>query len=327
LEQVTKGQGLLENFLVSLRVPKLLQHEVALLLSGLMFAGMYSIEQNRNTFAQCYYNWGEEAVNAAFNNNNSIKPENQALCIPLSLFSPKPPNKDPSAKMLSSAEANFNRATALNPDYPEAYFLLGKIYELSQDLDKARTQYRLAIQNGSLKARSRLAWLYLIDSKTQSTDTATAILIQGLHDIEQLKKDTEDLEKNIEELRKKSVQDPKRSDQLRAQLIDALDSQLDWYLAIALARSRQKRENEALNYLNDAEVVRKKAEKTNTVSNFFYCIQAEILDKNQRTIKQDIYKIWKFCQDTNFLDPVKDFWRTKTNERLHRHLLKEKQKP
>ncbi|MFQ4137864.1 tetratricopeptide repeat protein [Nodosilinea sp. PGN35] len=61
----------------------------------------------------------------------------------------------------ASAQNNFQQALSLKPDYPEAQFNLGVMYEEYQQTDRARTEYLKAVQAGYLPAYNNLAHLYL----------------------------------------------------------------------------------------------------------------------------------------------------------------------
>ncbi|PSR15962.1 hypothetical protein C8255_20355 [filamentous cyanobacterium CCP3] len=77
----------------------------------------------------------------------------------------------------ASAQNNFQQALSLKPDYPEAQFNLGVIYEEFQEYDKAQTEYLKAVQGGYLHAYNNLARLYLRDG---NSDQATPLLLQAL---------------------------------------------------------------------------------------------------------------------------------------------------
>lgn len=90
---------------------------------------------------------------------------------------------------LGQAERLYTQAIALNEDNLDAHYNLGTLYEDWQDVDRATTQYLIAIQGNDLPdAYNNLAHLYLqtaIQSQdpsvqTQKQQQAIALLSQGL---------------------------------------------------------------------------------------------------------------------------------------------------
>lgn len=77
------------------------------------------------------------------------------------------------AHRFDSALSDYQRAIALQPNYAEAHYHLGLLYEDLQKLPEAKTEYQLAIENGSdspsslpvLKARNNLGRLHLLEKK------------------------------------------------------------------------------------------------------------------------------------------------------------------
>lgn len=62
---------------------------------------------------------------------------------------------------LGSAEQNYQRAIALNPDNANAHYNLGTLYEDIQEFDKAKTEYLIAIQDDVPEAHNNLGRLYI----------------------------------------------------------------------------------------------------------------------------------------------------------------------
>lgn len=71
----------------------------------------------------------------------------------------------------ASAQNNFRQATSLRPDYPQAQFNLGVMYEEYQQWDQAQTEYLKAVQGGYLPAYNNLARLYLQQGDTEAAVT------------------------------------------------------------------------------------------------------------------------------------------------------------
>jgi tetratricopeptide (TPR) repeat protein len=68
----------------------------------------------------------------------------------------------------ASAQNNFQQALSLKPDYPQAQFNLGVMYEEFQQYDQARAEYLKAVQAGYLPAYNNLAHLYLQQGETEA---------------------------------------------------------------------------------------------------------------------------------------------------------------
>ncbi len=83
------------------------------------------------------------------------------------------------AGKLGSAEQNYNRAIALNPDNVNAHYNLGTLYEDIQDLEQAETQYLIARRGDLPEAYNNLARLYL-QSPEPDLNKSLALLDQGL---------------------------------------------------------------------------------------------------------------------------------------------------
>ena len=66
---------------------------------------------------------------------------------------------------LSSAEAKYKRAIALDPGLSEAHYNLGLLYEDLQNYDLARTEYTLATKGGIIRAYNNLARLEVLTGR------------------------------------------------------------------------------------------------------------------------------------------------------------------
>lgn len=88
-------------------------------------------------------------------------------------------------KRIESAKADFQRAIAMRPNYGEAYYNLGWLYEELNDLDKAKMQYEVAVQSDPqrfdsaityVKALNNLGRLYILKKEY---GTAVHLLRKG----------------------------------------------------------------------------------------------------------------------------------------------------
>ncbi|MGB3404015.1 MAG: tetratricopeptide repeat protein [Microcoleaceae cyanobacterium] len=90
------------------------------------------------------------------------------------------------AREFDSALSDYEKAIALRPDYAEAHYHLGLVYEDLQQYDKAKTEYQLAIQSDldalkpldQLKAHNNLGRLHILK---KDYNAAISVLITGLN--------------------------------------------------------------------------------------------------------------------------------------------------
>jgi tetratricopeptide (TPR) repeat protein len=78
---------------------------------------------------------------------------------------------------LGTAEENYLRAIALNPDNVDAHYNLGNLYEDLQEFDKARTEYLIAVKGNVPEAYNNLARLSI---QKKEYPQAVALLNQGI---------------------------------------------------------------------------------------------------------------------------------------------------
>ena len=138
------GQQAIERILTSLDVPKRFHQEVKLVLAALLVLGLVAFRLSLPRIAGFYNNRGIE---------NYV------------------------AGRLSSAQHDFNRALKLNPDYVQAHYNLGSLYEDLQDLENAHTEYKIAVVGGLDAAYNNLARLYILEGNYTA---AVSLLLDGL---------------------------------------------------------------------------------------------------------------------------------------------------
>ncbi len=82
-----------------------------------------------------------------------------------------------SAGQYASAQYDFNRALKLNPEYIEAHYNLGSLFEDLGDSSSAQTEYKIAIKGGLAAAYNNLSRLYNLEKKY---DLAIPLLLNGI---------------------------------------------------------------------------------------------------------------------------------------------------
>lgn len=181
---------------------------------------------------------------------------------------------------LSSAEEDYQRALSLNPDNAEAHFRLGLLYEDLQNLDLARTEYRLAMQGGNQPAINNLARLYIL-----SKNNAAAVSF-------------------ITNARARFAQQNQSFD---PDTEYALLKNLGW------ARFNQKDYNEAKTQLDEAIKLLPKTTPENQKRADIYCLLAQVKDVQGENSQKD----WKQCNaQANPLYPEEDHWRQQAQKRI-----------
>ncbi len=159
------GQKVRQQIFNSLKIKKAYWEEISTIAAFMLLASLIGFRVSLPRIAVCFNNWGLEHYHA---------------------------------REFDSALSNYEKAIALRPDYAEAHYHLGLVYEDLQLYDKARAEYQLAIQSdldaleplARLKAHNNLGRLYILKN-----DYTAAIpsLITGLNlvDEEAAKKDEE----------------------------------------------------------------------------------------------------------------------------------------
>lgn len=141
------GQEAIESLLKTLNIPKHFWQEASFSFAGLLLLSLISFRLSLPEIAKVFNNWGIE---------------------------------DYDAGRLSSALFNYNRAIKLNPDYVNAHYNLGLLYDRKLlDFDRASAEYQIAVQGGSEIAYNNLARLYIFQDKKY--DAAVALLLEGLN--------------------------------------------------------------------------------------------------------------------------------------------------
>ncbi|NET36655.1 MAG: tetratricopeptide repeat protein [Cyanothece sp. SIO1E1] len=151
---------------------------------------------------------------------------------------------------LSSAQANFERALSLYPDYPEAHFWLGLIQEDLQQPEAAEESYRKALQAGYLPAYNNLSLLYIVQGEP---DKAMQLLNRALFSFDQKQEDPElgyALHKNIGWARLEQARYPEAEVYLK-KAIELKGDRADAYCLMGKLLEQQQEPEAALDYWNN----------------------------------------------------------------------------
>lgn len=174
---------------------------------------------------------------------------------------------------LGTAEENYLRAIALNPDNVDAHYNLGNLYEDLQQFDKARTEYLIAVKGDVPEAYNNLARLFI---QKKEYPQAVALLNQGI----------------LQAGKQDSFPEVKYN----------LFKNLGW------ARFQQGRDTEAQQALQAATGIASDPEVAKYLENrgSAHCLLAQVLERQKQpsAIKQ-----WQqCCQLGSTLNPDEDTW-------------------
>lgn len=189
---------------------------------------------------------------------------------------------------LASALGNYQVALNLRPDYPEAHYKLGLVYEDLQQEDEAIAAYRFVVERDVesvdeliwLKANNNLARLYILQGDTRD---AVPLLIQSLNAV---------------------MAETSTTDATFAKINYSLLKNLGW------ARLVQTRYSEAETHLDEAiRLLETTLPPETAVRNrgSSYCLMAQVLDAQARTVDAD--RVWETCLiEANIGNPDEDTW-------------------
>jgi tetratricopeptide (TPR) repeat protein len=138
------GQEAIKRILVSLNVPAYFWHEAKFMLTIFLLGGLLLLRFSLPSIAVWYNNQGLQNYNAGH---------------------------------LTSAQLDYLRAIKLNPDYLQAHYNLGVLYEDLQQIDKARSEYLTAVQGELDAAHNNLARLNIL---VENYAAAVPLLKKGL---------------------------------------------------------------------------------------------------------------------------------------------------
>ncbi|NES82881.1 MAG: tetratricopeptide repeat protein [Moorea sp. SIO2B7] len=238
------GRGI-EEILSRLKIKQYLWQEVKLGLSVVLLVSLIGFRGSLPLISDCFNKWGFDK----YDNKGDW----------------------------SSAQSNYERALSLNPDNAEAHYNLGRLYEDLQELDKARTQYRLAVEGGLDAAYNELVRLYIQD---KNYSQAVSLLLKGLDTVPEAETGTQ----------------------------YALLKNLGW------ARLKQERYAEAETYLRDAIELDKTFTRTPAAA---HCLLAQVIENKPEKDPDNALAEWKIClRYTDIRNPDEDIWVGMARERI-----------
>ena len=199
-------------------------------------------------------------------------------------------------RRIESAKADFERAIAMRPNYGEAYYNLGWLYEELNDLEKAKAQYEVAVQSDPqrfdhaityVKALNNLGRLYVLKKEY---GTAVRLLSQGVERANEMK-----LQENL----------------------DTGGNYYNLLKNLGWARLMQERYDEAEAKLGIAI-------KVNPDRSAAYCLLAQVVEakspKDSQKNKAKAVEFWTKCASnatpSDLAKPEDDDWHGLANKRL-----------
>ncbi|NES43553.1 tetratricopeptide repeat protein, partial [Moorena sp. SIO2C4] len=173
---------------------------------------------------------------------------------------------------LSSAEADYQRAIALDPDNAKAHYNLAVVYEDWLQLKKSKQEYQLAVSANIPRAYNNLARLYILE---KDYPKAANILVEGL------------------KLTTKQSVYP--------------EDKYNLYKNLGWVRFKQNRDDEAKIALEKAINIAKNPKVANYLPNraSASCILAQVFERQKKPeASQESLKEWKNCRDLILENPL-----------------------
>jgi tetratricopeptide (TPR) repeat protein len=156
------GRKLIEPVLLKFGIKKYYWEEIKLGLSFILLVSLIGFKSSLPQLAEGFNKWGD----GKFNTGD-----------------------------WSSAMSDYQRAISLDPDNAKAHYNLGSLYEVLQDLDKAKTEYKLATQGDLADAYIDLSRLYIKETKYSE---AASLLYKAEEEWSKLERnDQYELRKNL----------------------------------------------------------------------------------------------------------------------------------
>jgi tetratricopeptide (TPR) repeat protein len=181
---------------------------------------------------------------------------------------------------LGTAQENYQRSIALNPDNVSAHYNLGNLYEDLQEFDKAKTEYLIAVQGNVPEAYNNLGRLFIQQKKYPE---AVSLIQQGLL--------------------------------LAGKTEGPTEVKYNLFKNLGWARFEQNRDLEAWQALQVATGIAKNPEIAPYIANpgSSYCLLAQVLDRQKRSAIAE----WQKCNELgSTLNPDEDTWLNLSYQKL-----------
>jgi tetratricopeptide (TPR) repeat protein len=181
---------------------------------------------------------------------------------------------------LGTAQENYQRAIALDPDNVSAHYNLGNLYEDLQEFDKAKTEYLIAVQGNVPEAYNNLGRLFIQQKKYPE---AVSLIQQGLL--------------------------------LAGKTEGPTEVKYNLFKNLGWARFEQNRDLEAWQALQVATGIAKNPEIAPYIANpgSSYCLLAQVLDRQKRPAIAE----WQKCNELgSTLNPDEDTWLNLSYQKL-----------
>lgn len=230
-------------------------------------------------------------------------------------------NKAYDADQFTMAEEHYNRALKLNSDSMEAYYKLGKIHEELQELNEAKSQYKIAAKGGIIAAYNDLASVS-IQQKNYTEASNWLARCQTQAQGNQKKPCTA-----LEKLVRAYIKDKNYAEAVRWARVGVAD----WWAnpktpLIGLTPEEYKaRQYTILTYFgwallsqgndSEAKMQLEKAQKLASKKAPAYCLLAQVFEKQKN--QPGASAAWEQClQYGSLIDPDEGYWISMARQRL-----------
>ena len=204
------------------------------------------------------------------------------------------------AGRLASAQSNYKRALALNPNDSRTHFYLGSLYEEFHDFNGAGTEYQIAMGSGfTAAAYNNMARLHILDENYNDA----AYLLRRLQS---------KLSMKLTDNRILSYTLRKNMGWVR--LEQGLQAQDKTLKNVFLAQAKAELEN-AIELAGENQLAPNQQASA-------HCLLAQVLEAkgdNSRQVREE----WEYCLDHNSVStPEEDIWKVEAQKRLYQEEIR-----